>query len=388
MKQKQIESWLSQGIISQDQADKMLLDLESQKEQTRRKRFLATIYTIGSLLVGIGVILFIAANNWILELFSSDLLKICALAGLTIGSYYSGYFLKYEKQMPRVGAALIFLSALLIGGTYCLIGQIYNVQANSSGLVLMWLLSILPLVYIHKSVSVGVLSSILFTLWNILFFWVEDHSAYRCEIVLLMISGLFLFNLGSLHQFSEKLLSIGRVYRLSGLLLTMGNLYVFTFFSFNEWGYYYDFKVALDPVFLTFLILTVIFSLLMHYHNPQKSDSSHIESIISLVIGIVAIAWMFSGGANPYYLTALSNIVYVAVLSCLYYFGYKREDLKLVNISTFFLTIFLLARYFEYSWEFLPKSLFFVIGGLTLLGGGIYIEKKKGEIKVKLAEKN
>ena len=133
---KLINKWLEEKTINQRQAKKMLADIEHYSKESRSNKFIVVISTIGAILLGIGAILFIA-SNWE-EL--SKIAKTLILVGSTALAYYTGYYFKYQKQnLPKVGASLLFLGALLFGATVILVTQIYNVNANNHILVLIWL---------------------------------------------------------------------------------------------------------------------------------------------------------------------------------------------------------------------------------------------------------
>jgi uncharacterized membrane protein len=94
-----------------------------------------TILTIGAVLVGLGIILFIAANWKKIP----DAVKICGAMAVTLGALYLGYHFRFIKSAQEKYATPAFLVSLFgIGGTVSLIGQIYHVPANSHVLMLLW----------------------------------------------------------------------------------------------------------------------------------------------------------------------------------------------------------------------------------------------------------
>ncbi len=134
-----IQKWLDEGTINNAQAEKMQADLAEYKRERRSKSQTIAFSTIGAILIGLGAILFVA-SNW--EKIG-DTIKVLLLVGSTVGIHYTGYHLKYESQKySRVGSALLFLSALFFGASVFLIAQIYNVNADNSTLVLIWLLGV------------------------------------------------------------------------------------------------------------------------------------------------------------------------------------------------------------------------------------------------------
>ncbi len=70
-----------------------------------------TISVLGSILVGIGVLLFIAANWSEIPRFA----KLGIIFVSLLASHGTGYWLRYEKKSyPRVGASLILLGSILL----------------------------------------------------------------------------------------------------------------------------------------------------------------------------------------------------------------------------------------------------------------------------------
>lgn len=94
-----------------------------------------TILVIGAVLVGLGIILFIAAN-W--QKFP-DAAKILGSTASTLALLVLGYYFQFVRTGYKKYATPAYLISLFsVGGTICLIGQIYHVQANSHGLMLLW----------------------------------------------------------------------------------------------------------------------------------------------------------------------------------------------------------------------------------------------------------
>ena len=59
--------------------------------------------------------------------------------------------------------------------------------------------------------------------------------------------------------------------------------------------------------------------------------------------------------------------------------------MQIVNTGMFWLSALILVRYFDFFWDLLPRSLFFMVGGLILVLGGIALEKKRRQLKTKFA---
>jgi uncharacterized membrane protein len=57
------------------------------------------------------------------------------------------------------------------------------------------------------------------------------------------------------------------------------------------------------------------------------------------------------------------------------YLGIAWESAVLLNTSLVFFALNVYTRFYEYFWAAMPKSLFFVVGGATLILGGVWVER-------------
>jgi uncharacterized membrane protein len=51
-----------------------------------------------------------------------------------------------------------------------------------------------------------------------------------------------------------------------------------------------------------------------------------------------------------------------------------------LNTSLVFFAINIYTRFYEYFWDAMPKSLFFIVGGATLILGGVWVETMRRRI--------
>jgi uncharacterized membrane protein len=61
---------------------------------------------------------------------------------------------------------------------------------------------------------------------------------------------------------------------------------------------------------------------------------------------------------------------------------------KLIGIGMTWLEIFILARYFDFFWDLLPRSVFFIFAGIILVMGGVALEKKRKQLQSQFAAKS
>ena len=391
--EKQIKQWLKDGTITSKQAQKMLVDSSKYKKEQRSNKFIVTISTIGSILVGIGAILFIASNWQVIP----DILKVLILIGSTFAAYFIGYLFCYQnKNLPKVGASLMFLGALLFGATILLIAQIYNINANSHLLVLIWLIGVLPMVYAFASLPIAGLSSLLFFIWiGLLVFRNIDfgraYGDFFALPVLYIAAGITLFAAGGLHYFYKKFSGVARIYRLAGIKVILLSLFLLTFRLFS--GNYDGFNIRENAIISSqFRVGLVIFSILailltvINWFFNKTEEISMIEHPTNLALTVFVLIFFFFPSATTNIYVLLFNIIFVGLLVLMLYAGYRREDMRLINLGVFWLSAFIIFKYFDFFWKLLHRSLFFIIGGLILVLGGIALEKKRRELKKKFKD--
>ena len=81
--------------------------------------------------------------------------------------------------------------------------------------------------------------------------------------------------------------------------------------------------------------------------------------------------------------TVLFNALLGALSMLLFLVGYYREDIILVNGAVVWSCFLIIARYYDWFWDQLSHSIFFLVGGILLLVLGIFVEKKRRELKAR-----
>lgn len=161
----ELAEWIREGLVTPGQAGKIgeRYDLDSLGERVSSSKIIAAVSVIGALLLGAGVILLVA-SNWQLISRPAKLgfvfLTILAVNGI-------GYTLKYDRGYPKLGAALLFLGALLFGGGIWLVAQIYNISSRDKNGLLYWALGILPVAWLLGMETILTLASGLLSAWAV-----------------------------------------------------------------------------------------------------------------------------------------------------------------------------------------------------------------------------
>lgn len=374
--EKKITKWLNDGLIDNLIAQKMLDEIKEDKIKARNIKINVTIYTIAVILIGLGVITFISANDWILQLLnSSDLLKIVLMAGITLLSFIGGYKLAYEKQIfPKLGNALIVLSSLLIGGTYGLIGQIYHINANSSSLMFLWLISILPVAYMFKSAVINIISIVIMIL-GFIFFYAELalDTALIWTIFVPITLGIILYSLGNIPIVLNKYNNFSLSYKIVGAIPIFITFLILT--CSVEHSYHITSGFYIIPI-----ISLIVFNALNYFMQKNSNTLLKTETISSIVILFALLLLLILHAVNTGIVIFFANIFIIAMLFFGFNYGYKFEQERIIGITNWMLIIYLLVNYCRWGWNFMDKTLFFILGGTCLLLLGLYLEKRKKEV--------
>ncbi len=376
---QEMERWRADGLLSKEQGER-ILERYRQIDEIERKagsgRMINTISILGSILVGVGVLLFIAANWSEIPRFA----KLGIIFTSLLASHGLGYYLRYErKRYPRVGASLILLGSILFGAGIFLVAQIYNITVHYPNGPLLWGLGILPLAYLLRFRSVLLLSLLALCVWLGMeaSFRISDPALFVPIVVLYLLAGLTVWTVGLAHEGSAPFRELSLPYVLVGLLAAFAGAFLLTF----------DTRQAglgtpeLAPFYLGILVLFAAAAAVSALRgNREDGWRLELAALSTLTGGLCLLAWLFPGGpAAPTFLSQrlLFNLLFAAAILGLICLGYIRRRPLYINVGLLFFVLDVVARYVDFFWELLPRSLFFIGGGCILLAGGIYLERKR-----------
>lgn len=149
----QINELQEAGVITPETALNINNYFDSKKDESSGK-MMVIFSVIGSLLVGLGLIL-LFAHNW--DSMGKISKTIVAIAPLLIAQIIGGYVLlkKPDSLGWREGiGSLIFIC---IGLSISLVAQVYHIYGNFPRFLLTWMLLALPLIYLLRSSMVSFL---------------------------------------------------------------------------------------------------------------------------------------------------------------------------------------------------------------------------------------
>ncbi|MDY6964800.1 MAG: DUF2157 domain-containing protein [Halobacteriota archaeon] len=418
--EEEVRDWKNEGIINEDQAQQILsrsglgkIPLESEKITTEREedipsRLIAIISILGAILIGAGVILFVASNWEKIPQF----IRLILVFGLTYAIYFTGWRLEYDtKSHPRVGHALIFLASIFVGVMIFLTAQIFHVNANEHWLILLWFLAILPFGYAFNSRPILGLNFFTFVLW--MFEYINSlRGVGGSEVFMLyLLFGITLYGSGQLHTRIEKYSHFRLFYQGVGLFFILFSYFIF---NLNEdpGEFILGDIVTNDFVFLSLFFvfsLTSLASIFGSVYGFDKLKTVKHEFYILLIafLGWACILFLNLMGETLITTTTtrygrtyttmepgVATILFVAYYLIFFtlsigstLIGYRKNISSFVNLGLVFFVLGVMHLYFTRIFELLPRSLAFIIGGIALLGGGWYLENKRRSLLKDMAKR-
>ncbi len=199
--QQESQLWLEEGLINegiyQQLAQRYQFNLIV---STSSDRFIAILLILGGILLGLGIITFVAANwqEW------SKLVKTIFLLSLFITSNCLGFYLWQQPakitntttRKQRFGQGLLFFGALLLGANLANLAQIFHLGSGDSRLYFFWGIGVLAMAYGLRLNSLGILSLILLHIsywWGVVnASWWSQPNLYEWTIQHFFIFGCVL----------------------------------------------------------------------------------------------------------------------------------------------------------------------------------------------------
>ena len=135
----EVDSWFKDGIITQEQSDRILSLYEVKKSNLRMVLFVA-----GAILLGLGLVSFIAAHWHEIPKF----LRLCMIAGAYLASLavyvYSG------MSETRAGRAFLLLSSVIFGAGIVLVPRMYDYSIDWQTRNGWWVIQVLATIFITR----------------------------------------------------------------------------------------------------------------------------------------------------------------------------------------------------------------------------------------------
>ena len=325
----ELKVWLDEKLINHE-----LYEILSAKYRTVSWDILTIIrwsLIIGAIMLGVGIILLVSL---IFKSMGFVVLTLSVLCG--VGFYYGfGLTAKDARHAyPKSGNALIAIACLLLcGDIFAIANLISSGTGNWPNLLLIAVGIYFVIAYLKKNSLVLVMALIGLASWyGTESGYVSGWGAYFLGLnypVRFAIASPLVISIGYLHQkYLKDSEPFVKIYYSFGLLYLNLSLWILSIFG--AYGAMSAWQEARHPELLLFSIIWGL------------------ASVGSLIIGVKYYHKMF------------------------------------VNYAIVFLIINLYTRYFEYFWDQMDKSLFFIILGGVSVAIGVYFERKLKLKKIRM----
>jgi uncharacterized membrane protein len=419
--QKDLDELLSHNVITNDDATR-IRNYYDQKPKPENNRLIIVFGILGSLLVGMGLVLIIA-HNW--DTLAKPLKLGVALLPLVVGQLICGYLLWKESASVtwREGASVFVVFA--IATAIAIVSQVYNIQGNFANFLFLWMVLSLPLMYVMRSSAASLLfwigitwyacedgyihshNGIIYKYWllalaAIPWYWQLCKNSIRSNFTYLhhwIIAGSLIISLGTLADNSEELILPAYMF-LFGIFVLIGQLPVFSAQRLLTNAY----LVIGSLGSITILMMT---SFKWYWQELERSDYSdwlfsselflciallligvglyvfllkrlRVDQLLSKSYVIPVFLLLFLLGVNQPYATQILVNIFILILS-VYTIreGAKADSLGRMNYGLMILTLLIICRFFDTNLSFVLRGLLFVLVGLGFFAMNYWMIRKR-----------
>ncbi|NOU96102.1 DUF2157 domain-containing protein [Paenibacillus sp. LMG 31456] len=382
--------WVDNQIVTREQYNQIVSLYDD------KKHAIGVLPVLGSILVGLGILSFVAANWQDIP----QLARLFMIAVLMIAFYAGGETL-LRKGHDKLGTALIALGLITFGSGIILTGQMFHLMAYDSTSFIVWGTVGILLTYLYRSRFLYLISLLIFTItqwyssvsmdhfsfiafaimviglgyysWkqkSALLVWCFSLSYILQSLMLVVLMDWkffwFFVPIMALYTVGDYLKERSGGYALQSVPLIAAFVFnVFVVLLYDELNAN-DLKELLPDnyYFIGSLLLLFVVSVLGKIKNKRASSS--FEWIL-----VAPFAYLPSGAAMLYLLALFFFSFYVL------WRGYIEEWRFKINFGTVLFICSTMVAYGKLTWAFMDKSLFFIIGGLLLLALSWFLNRRK-----------
>lgn len=410
---KDLPVMVNEGVITQEDQDRILLWYREKKEEKPNRLFIL-LGILGALLVGLGIILLLA-HNW--DNFGKITKTGLAFLPLVISQILVSYALYRKSELwIESSATLLFFS---VGTAISLISQIYHIPGNINNFLLTWILLCMPLIYLLKSKAL-ILLHLAFSTW-----WVVAAGyGYRSEIpwFFLLFSGWLVpayYNFLRDKKESNMLTVLDWLLPAS-LTIALGTfiksneslgflMYMLLFGVFYQWGCFERFKkntVLQNGFLVSGLLGMIVLLLITSFKDVWKEVASEgiqggVETYSALVLLLLSIlvfikyiqnkeklnlshyavfvftAVFFVGEINTTLATIIINILTLSLGLYFVWTGARNLSFKKLNLGLLVITALIVCRFFDTDLSFVFRGILFIGLGIGFFTANYFLLNQK-----------
>jgi uncharacterized membrane protein len=416
----EIPIWLEKEILTQSGAEQLREHYELEKLASESASLLASvIFTLGGLLLGGGVISFVAAN-WD-DIPKSG--KVTLLLVTLLAFHMTGYWLKNNRRWPRLGHALIFIGCLIFGANIGLFAQIFHISGEWYGAFGVWALGSVAVAWAVRSWLIGSLTLLTSFIWFTGFLSAHEQRSWlypfaiaaallplawmirsrflytmtslgiiitlctvagvegdsgRYIVLAMTASGLLCWTLGETHTLSGIRQEFG--YPTTGLGIAALSIAAYRWSFHDAWERpYYPAESRyfwIIPVAAAAITGFVLMARLWSRESSENENRAKILSVMSVVVLLCCgVLLNHFNNSSIIFPTIGANIAALLLAFLAVRDGIQTERRTHFWLGSLFGMLIIVSRFFEYESSLLLKSAAFIACGTAVILAGVIYER-------------
>ncbi|TFB22052.1 DUF2157 domain-containing protein [Filobacillus milosensis] len=387
------EKWVNDGIINSEQREQIM-------GRYQDKNQVSLIFFFSAVLVGLACLSFVAANWQAIP----ETIRMALIIVFMISFYALGSWFENKKQSPYSVFCYVIALAIFGSGIF-LTGQMYHYSLNNVFPFIVWGLAALLIYLSRPHLFLWFVGVIIVTVGQI-------YGLSNMHNFDWWLFSLFMVGYGSVIFIKPKmsaswLFAIAFCIQILGYSLDqLGEyywLFIFTLVLYTIGGAVSDVNVSrpFQWVALIFMfILTIVEALMFEssYSRPDVGPDLIFYLVWAILFGLAVVLTL----RKDYRIILLQLVLFLPIFVwpdwtsmlayiVLYLFsigklleGYHQYDQRKIHVGTGAFLISTFIVYMQVAWDFLDKSLFFLIGGIILFVIGFILERhRKGYVSQK-----
>ncbi|GAA4044505.1 hypothetical protein GCM10022409_33210 [Hymenobacter glaciei] len=385
--------WVTDGLISEAQRQQLLARYPQQAPA------LGLLPILGSVLVGLSGLSVVAANWQGLP----TALRLALLLASLMGSYAAGsYFLR--RGNPDLGHGLIGLGLILFGASIILTSQLYQLVGYDASGLLAWVVAGVGLSYVYGSRLLVLLTVLIGA--AVQTYCVESLGIFSYVTAWLIAGGLGYYWWRRPDVVGSYVLAAGLLWQ-AGLLIIVLHAKITWFFvptmliyAAGDWqpNRLGGRALQVPPLVAAYLFMfgLAIFGEADAYANvlrpPLLPYLGALGAVLALSVAgkrargrlaslpdwlLLLPGFYLSGGLS---LAVATLVVLYAHAGSVLTRANRDHDPEQLTIGAVLFVAATAVAYFKLTWGFMDKSLFFLIGGILLLGLSWYLRRRNAQV--------
>jgi uncharacterized membrane protein len=377
-----LEEWRAEGIVSDEQARTLSERHAAALRVVRRSRIARVLGILGGVTIGVGAILFFAAN-WD-EIPRA--VRVAILIAFLVGFLSAGYWLRnVTGRYPSLGHAFLLIGTVLFGVSIFLVAQMYHWDITSPRPFLIWTVAALAVAVASRADLPAAVAAIAFSVWLIYSAAesADDDFAFFLVPVLLGLYGLALYGGATGARPWLERLAMGTALRFVGFAFTLVALIVFTFrdlgFAEPESP-----RGLMRAAVIAFAVAAAAGSALLFMRRTRATSVYEGIAVAVLTILLLLAAFAPEGAHERHFSSQLTwyplifTLAAAAVCIGAIVAGFLDDEAWLVSAATVFAAVLIVIRFVDESWPTLQRSFGFLLAGAVALGIGAALERERG----------